>query len=488
MVFAALAARAGEEKWLKVSSSHFTILTPAAEKIGRARAVELEQFRRALQEIIPVPEWKVRPVTLVLFKSQRAMEPFLPLEDGRPAQVGGIFRRFSGLNTIALSLDSVASETRHMIFHEAVHWHLSAQEQARPLWVEEGLAELYATFVLPDEKTYELGTLIPWHIGLLRRSRLLPVAELIGLGPESLHFNEGTRATIFYAESWALLHLLLYGVNSPGPEALRRYLALLPTAASPQAAFQTAFGADCATVEKRLREYVSVGNYHRVRYRRTTAEIDKSLRAAAADPVEVELARSALLIGARRAPEAEARLRRAAELAPRDPRAWELLGQTAFYAKDYRTARELLRRAVDAGSKNHFVHFTLAAACLAGADPASADHAPGSIEAEQAAACLRAAIPLEPSFLGAYDSLVALLPLIEFRPDDLKLFLLGHVIAPDHPAIAIGLAVCELRAGHREAGRAKLERLLAQPKDIPPETLRFARESLDRELLRAEAK
>ena len=115
------------------------------------------------------------------------------------------------------------------------------------------------------------------------------------------------------------------------------------------------------------------------------------------------------------------------------------------------------------------------AAC-SGADPASADHAPGSIEAEQAAACLRAAIPLEPSFLGAYDSLVALLPLIEFRPDDLKLFLLGHVIAPDNPAIAIGLAVCELRAGRREAGRAKLERLLAHPKDIPPETLRLARE------------
>src|SRR4051812_44150580 len=92
-VFAAGRLSAAGGKWLKVSTPHFTVLTAASEAIARARAIELEQFRGALQAALPVPVERLRPVTVVLFKNRRTLEPFLPLENGRPAKIDGYFAR-----------------------------------------------------------------------------------------------------------------------------------------------------------------------------------------------------------------------------------------------------------------------------------------------------------------------------------------------------------------------------------------------------------
>ena len=149
--------RAADEPWIKVTAEYFTILTAAGEPVARKWAIELEQFRRGLQAIFPTPAERLRPVTVVLFKNDRAMEPFVPLENGRPAKMGGLFVRANDVNTIMVSLARNARETRHVILHEAVHWHLSAREGALPLWLDEGLAEVYATFEVPDAKTYTFG-------------------------------------------------------------------------------------------------------------------------------------------------------------------------------------------------------------------------------------------------------------------------------------------------------------------------------------------
>jgi hypothetical protein len=151
-VIAALPAgftRAAEDGWVKAATEHFTILTPAGADVARKWAIELEQFRRALQASVPVAVNRLRPVTVVLFKDNDAMDAFAPLENGRPVKIGGFFVRANDINTIMLSVARKDRETRHVIFHEAVHWHLSAREGLMPLWLGEGLAEVYATFETP---------------------------------------------------------------------------------------------------------------------------------------------------------------------------------------------------------------------------------------------------------------------------------------------------------------------------------------------------
>ena len=52
----------------------------------------------------PVPVARLRPVTVVLFRNDRTMEPYLPLENGRPAKLGGFFVSFMSGNSTRLAV------------------------------------------------------------------------------------------------------------------------------------------------------------------------------------------------------------------------------------------------------------------------------------------------------------------------------------------------------------------------------------------------
>jgi tetratricopeptide (TPR) repeat protein len=487
--FGIAASFAAEEKWTKVTAEYFTILTPASASTAQARAIELEQFRRGLQAILPVPPSSLRPVTVVLFKNRRAMEPFLPLENGKPARLGGFFARTNDLNTIALSMDTDEAEVRRVVFHEAVHWHLSAFDGYVPLWVGEGIAELYATFELTDDKTYRFGSPIPEHVALLRREKFLPLPELLGVGRESLLYNEGTRAGIFYAQSWALLHFLFYGEKSPGREALSRYLAALRDASATQEAFRTAFGADYATVEKQLRRYIEKGSYRRERYPRTTDDIARSLKTSPAAPGELALAKGSLLLGANRRDEAESHLQEASTLLSSDPRAWELLGHLALERKDHALAKAGLSKAAAAGSTSYLVYHNLAVTYFPQEEPTSFPATPDAEESDKAAMHYRKAIALAPSYVPSYEGLAGLMQCMKtFEASDVDLLVRGNLLAPDSLIIPVGIAIGEIRAGKSSDGRRRLEALIARHEGSSDRGLAFARNVLAGELMQADAR
>lgn len=476
-----------EENWLKVAAEHFTILTPASASVAQARAIELEQFRRALQAIIPVPPDRLRPVTVVLFKDRRSMESYLPLENGQPKRLAGYFARTNDLNTIILSLDGDDAEARHVVFHEAVHWHVNAFEGRMPPWVDEGLAELYATFELVDDTSYRFGSPIAGHVALLRREKFLPLSELLDVRRDSLLYNEGSRTSIFYAQAWALLHFLFYGERSPGREAVGRFLAELPRAASTEAAFRSAFGLDYAAMEQRLREYIDRGTYARERYARTTDDIARRLTTTAAAPGEIALARGSLLLAASRPADAAAHLRQAAEHAPRDPRAWELLGHLAVARKDMAAARTLLARAAEAGSKSYLVYYNLAVTHLPEDGPSGFVSAPAGAESDQAAALYRRAIALGPSHVPSYEGLAGLMQCTKtFVPGDLDVLTKGHLLAPDNVIIPVGIAIAEIRSGRVVEGLRRLESVLARVDNESARGVAFARHILAGELLQAD--
>jgi tetratricopeptide (TPR) repeat protein len=475
-----------DEPWIKVTTEHFTILTPAGEAVARKWAAELEQFRRGLQNIVPVDVTRLRPVTVVLFKNDRAMEPYVPLERGVPAKVGGLFVRANDLNTIMLSLSRDVTETRHVIFHEAVHWHLSALDGIMPLWLGEGLAELYATFEMPDAKTFAFGAARPAYVRQLTSGRILPLLQLISIDRDSLLYNEGTRTSIFYAQSWAFVHFLFYGDDSPGRAALIHYLELLRNTDSPDAAFATAFGGDYAELERRLRRYIKGGSYRKHFYARSTDNIARLLRVAPATLADRALAKGSLLFGTRTPDDAEPPLRQAAELAPGDPRAWELLGHIAIARRDFGAAAATLAKAAAAGSTSYLVYHNLAVSRLpepgAGA-PSAFD--PGAMDA--AAADYRRAVELAPSHVPSYEGLAGLIyGMQSFEPLDLELLHRGLLQSPNNAMIETGIAAGEIRAGRGAEGRARLERIVGRHAGRSDAGTRFARRILADETLRAE--
>lgn len=441
---AAFPSRAADDPWVKVTAEHFTVLTTAGEPVARKWAVELVEFSRALQAMVPVPVEKLRPVTVVLFRNERAMEPYLPRENGQPARIGGLFVRTNDLNTIMLSLAQRERDARHIIFHEAVHWHLDALHQRLPLWLGEGLAELFASFEVTDDTHCQFGVALPAHLDLLNSGRLPPVAQIVATQRGSVLYNESRRGNPFYAGAWALVHFLLLSDGAPGPAALQQFIALQQRGAKDEDAFRAAFGTGYSENETQLRRYLRERRFRA--FVRPYASADVTATVAAPPDGEIELARGALLLGARDAATAEPVLRRAAELAPRDPRAWEMLGVTL--------------------------------ATQAGADGTIVDVAAGHF---------RRAIELEPQRISSYEGLAgSIYGMATFRPEDATLLAQGLALAPDNLVLEAGVAACEIRAGRSEAGLHRLERVAAHDAGTDSLAHQYAVRILTREKVKAE--
>src|SRR5439155_1581069 len=79
---------------------------------------------------------------------------------------------------------------------------------ALPSWVNEGLAEFFSNF-LPHERGATIGRPIQWHVARLRQG-MIPLDELLGLSGESPEYSGGERTGLIYAQSWALVHALVF--------------------------------------------------------------------------------------------------------------------------------------------------------------------------------------------------------------------------------------------------------------------------------------
>jgi tetratricopeptide (TPR) repeat protein len=467
-------ARAAEE-WTQVDAPHFTILTTAAPKVARQWAVELEKFRRTLQLVVAVPEERVRPATIVLFKTERAMRPFKPLENGRPKDVGGFFVPVADSHAFALALDEPTKTVRRILFHEAVHWHSAAGEFPLPTWLEEGVAEVYSTFETRDDGTVSFGRALQEHVQLIG-GREIDLPKLMRLSRDALKYNDGGQARPFYAASWGIAHYLLFGQDTPGRDSIARYLA----AARMQdatAAFRAAFGVNEEEFSRRLAAYMKRGSYTVYNYRVDLGTFEQQLRVGPAAPGEVDRALGVLLLGSRGAatPEVWSRLQRAAELNPASARAWQALGEAALVAKDHAAAARHFQRAVEAGSDSYYVHYGLGTCRMQDQDQLAGLVSPA--EAGRAAENFRRAIALNPRFVPAYEGLGGLIMVLDrYDPEDRARLEHAHRLAPESPMVRVGLALCDLRAGRSEEGRAALRALVDSP--FPPREQLFAREVL----------
>ena len=251
-----LAPAAGAEpRWTVVHSESMTVMGDQSANMLRDVALELEQFRAVLGLLSsngkPAP---TAPTLVYVFGTRKAFEPFLPVRNGKPAQLGGYFQRNVDTNTIALSTDGFADDAT-VVFHEYSHLLVGTAVRSIPVWLNEGLAEYFSTFHLKaGGKGANIGLAIGPHVQLLRQ-RFIPLSQLLAVDQSSELYNEGERRSIFYAESWALTHYLMTELPS-GQSLLNQYVSAIAGGAQPEQAFTATFGMTPAAFEPKLREYL----------------------------------------------------------------------------------------------------------------------------------------------------------------------------------------------------------------------------------------
>lgn len=261
-VLLASAAETGEHKlprqkdrWIEVRTPNFTLFSNAGEKMTKRAGDNLEQLRAVLNTLFgdmkfssPVPTY------IFVFDSAKSFQPYGLYYEGRAKQLGGYFSGGRYANHVAIVGNQYGSDVSSIIYHEYLHYVLSTNHAELPLWMNEGLAELYSTFDVEDGVA-SIGYPIGDHLVWLRNNPLIPLADLIAMDHDSRDYNEGHRRGVFYAQSWALTHML---VMDPSADQSRAtvYANLLQQGVDGEAAFQRAMGGTYEEIEKELNHYV----------------------------------------------------------------------------------------------------------------------------------------------------------------------------------------------------------------------------------------
>jgi tetratricopeptide (TPR) repeat protein len=236
------APAAAPAEWVRVDSRNFIVYGSSGEGRAREVAAEFERFREALARVIPNAATPgAVPTTVVIFDSQRSFEAYRPRFNGKPISLSGYFFSSEDANVVAFA-DVDRAESLRTIFHEYVHLVIVNTFHGTPTWLNEGLAEYYSTFRVEDGgRRALLGGPIPSHLQFLSRTRLMPLEELLAVTRESAAYNEGNRRSLFYAQSWALVHMLMSGPDNRSAD-VNEYVRLVESNTPSIDAWKTVFG------------------------------------------------------------------------------------------------------------------------------------------------------------------------------------------------------------------------------------------------------
>lgn len=242
-------------KWTQLQSENFLFIGDASEGEIRHVAERLEQFRDALLRALPRASLKSPTPTIVMvFDNDRSMTPAKPLFRGKPIDLAGYFNGGEDVNYIAVNAQSLVYSMQ-AIFHEYAHFLVNESQGEVPLWVNEGVAELYSnTEQLSGGKSVVIGRAQRDHVALLRSSTMLPIKDLVAVDHSAAIYNEGSRRGVLYAQSWALVHYLTLG-NTARAAQFRNYLSALESGTPQDEAFAAALG-DAKALDRELYEYV----------------------------------------------------------------------------------------------------------------------------------------------------------------------------------------------------------------------------------------
>ena len=469
---AAAPGREKPERWLEVRSPHFTVVSNSSEKQARQVADQFERIRSVFRAAFPRASVDpASPITVFAVKDEksfRALEPDAWLAKGQ-ARRTGLFQRGPERNYVLMQLDAEGDHPYAVVYHEYTHLLASPFAQWLPLWFDEGLAEFYENTEIRNKEVW-LGRPSEGNIELLRENRLLPLATLFAVDHSSPYYNEEHKGSIFYAESWALVHDLTFEDRKHGTRRLTDYLDLVSSGVDPTAAAVRAFG-ELKPLERALESYVHQASFDYFRMAGATDVDDDAFSERTLTPAQADAARAGLLVYDGRYLDARSLLEDVLRDDPRSVAAREDMGLLESQQGHTEKAEKWFEQAVELDSQSYFAHYYFAAMAMRSSlDDATAARVERS---------LRIATKVKPDFAPAYDRLAVLYATRHERLDEAHMLELnavtldpgsfgyrlntaGILMAMDRPRDAAMVARGALHLAKSPEERASAETLLTQ--------------------------
>ena len=334
--------------WVRYTSPNFELYTDTREATARDVLGRLELIRHVFLDTAG-PAGAPLPVRVFVFASPRDFRPFRPTEVTR-----GFYQ--SGPERDYIAMHDADEETMRVVFHEYVHLVLNHSVPAVPRWLEEGTAEFYSTLQARDERLL-IGMPVPSLLRVLGSQPWLSAAALASVTRDSPEYNDARKSGLFYAQSWALVHMLNL---APGyRKSMPRFSQLVYQGVPVTLAFEQAFSKRMEDALNDLRAYLRGGTLP------VTASMWKPPSAAeiAVDtvaPEQVEVAQIELLLRIGSHDAAAPRLKKLEREHPRDAFVLTELAMFAMGARRVDEARRYFEQAIAARSTHATTYFEYA--------------------------------------------------------------------------------------------------------------------------------
>jgi len=389
---------AKKDAWIEVQTPNFTVLSNSGEKEARKIADQFEQFRQVFHGGFPT--WRVdlgKPLIIFAVKNEASLRQLLPgyWEAKGRIHPGGIYIAGEDRHFVALRTNTEGNTDYEVVYHEYTHAILNLNFRRLPVWLGEGLAEFFGNSSIHDNYV-DVGRIPLSRLRTLQENKLIPIDQLFQADLHSPYYNEENRASLFYAESWAIVHYLLLDPDARKHELLTNYLKSWQDTGDALGAAQKAFGnlkEFSQTIEAYSRHPLSTG--------KLTAPVHsdpKSYSSRGLPPAELAAQRSLFFTHTQRLVEARVAADEAVQADPNLPLAYEALGLLAYSEEHYGAAEQAYSRAIELHSTSYFPYFFSAQARLRHNRPAKDD-------TPEIAAMLEEAIAMNPQFAPAYDAL-----------------------------------------------------------------------------------
>jgi tetratricopeptide (TPR) repeat protein len=258
--------------WLELHSAHFTVITDAGEKKGREVAFRFEQMRAVFANLLGKDRLNQSiPLTILALRNDSSYFQVAPLHDGQPTDAPGFF--LGGQDQDFIVLNTSADEPWRAVAHDFALMLLTYNYPPTQAWFDEGLAEYFSSIRL-DNRQVQIGgdpELSPSAtqdlVGnqrdlhpakslteLLGGQTWLSLTDLFTMKHDPSLRNEGSHHTLYYAESWIVMHYLLH--EKKLPETGTYFGLVLNQNVPVEEAIQKAYGMSSAQLERAIKEYL----------------------------------------------------------------------------------------------------------------------------------------------------------------------------------------------------------------------------------------
>jgi hypothetical protein len=247
------------------------VLTDDDFKKGHEVAARFEQMRAMFGTLLGQHRLRMsEPLEIVAIRSDKGYAQIAPLRNGQPITDPAFV--VADDDRIFVVLDLSEPESWRAVQHQFAHYLLTYNYPPTQPWFDEGFASYFSSLHFTASKTEagadpELHPLYQTDVlgdqsqvagsksytEILSAPVWLTLPDLFGMKNRVVNGQEGTHHTLFYAQSWMLVHYL---INQAKLAQTGTYFDLVENQKVPvEQAVQQAYGMTMAQLDKAVKDY-----------------------------------------------------------------------------------------------------------------------------------------------------------------------------------------------------------------------------------------